>query len=369
VTATVWAEALAGELDPELVAAVVRCAAQLDVTPERLGAVLGRRLRTGAATDARSVIQELHREEPPAERVESAARALLAAEARVLIVGSPGYPPLLAQAWPELGAPAWLFLRGRAVLPEGPAVAVVGTRRPTLDGVRTAQALGRFLAHSGLTVVSGMARGIDQAAHRGALDGGGATVGVLGTGFGVDYPSGDGRLRAAVAASGGLLTEYLPGVPPRPPHFLWRNRIVSGLVSAVVVVEGRARSGALQTARLAAAQGREVFAVPGSLNAPASRGPLDLVRDGARVLTCFEDLLEALDLPPPANQEGVAKGQHEVAEPAAGALVALLGSEPAVPAALAAAAGLPLGDTLATLAELEARGLARYTGRGFVGVS
>lgn len=362
-----WADKNGGELDHELVAAIVACAARPEVTPERLGAVLGRRLSANAPTDVRAVVGELAGTAPPPPgRVEAAARALLDARARVLAVGHPGYPPLLAQAWPELGAPAWLFVRGPAALPEGPAVAVVGTRRPTLDGVRTAQALGRFLARSGVQVVSGMARGIDQAAHTGALDGGGLTTAVLGTGFGVDYPHGDGRLRAAVAASGGLVTEHLPGVPPRPPHFLWRNRIISGLASAVVVVEGRVRSGALQTARLAAAQGREVFAVPGSLNAPASRGPLDLVRDGARVLTCFEDVLEVLDVSPATVDGAAVAGSPQVVEPAARALLALLGAEPAASGALAAGAGLPLGDTLAVLADLEARGLARYTPRGFV---
>lgn len=358
-----WAEALpGGELEPDLLVAVLRCGAAPWVTPERLGAVLARRLGRNASTDVAAVVAELER--PPGngwvtgDEVEATARALLDVRARVLAVGRPGYPEQLAHAWPELGAPAWLFVRG-GPLPTGPAVAVVGTRRPTIDGLRTARSLAAFLADAGITVVSGLARGIDQAAHRGALDAGGATVGVLGTGFGVDYPAGAGGLRAAVATAGGLVTEYPPGTPPRPYQFLERNRIISGLVSALVVVEGRERSGALQTARLAAAQGREVFAVPGSLNAPASRGPLALIRDGARVLTCFADVLDAV---PGAV---AAPGTHPYATPSS-PLFDLLGAEPATAAALATAAEMPLDRALAELADLETQGLARHTARGFI---
>ncbi|MDQ3974716.1 MAG: DNA-protecting protein DprA, partial [Actinomycetota bacterium] len=239
------------------------------------------------------------------------------------------------------------------------------TRRPSLDGLRTAHRLGRLLAGHGVVVVSGLARGIDQAAHRGALDAGGATIAVLGAGLDVDYPAGSARLRAAVAAAGGVVSEHLPGTPPRPGHFLWRNRIISGLADATVVVEGRQRSGALQTARLAAAQGREVLAVPGSLSTPTSRAPLDLIRDGARPVTRLEDVLDAVGVawsPAAEDEDSPARDLN----PTAAAVLDLLGSVPTTAGALADRTGFGVGQVLAALGELTVRGLAEATPGGIV---
>ena len=212
-----------------------------------------------------------------------------------VLAGDEGYPAPLRGVWPELGAPLWLFVVGDvSCLVAAPAVAIVGTRRPTLDGLRTTRTLAATLAEAGVVIVSGFARGIDQAAHRAALDAGGETIAVLGTGLGVDYPARSGGLRARIADHGALLSELAPGVGPRPWQFPARNRIVSGLTLATVVVEGGPTSGALQTARLAAEQGRDVWAVPGSVNAPASQAPLALLRDGAALLTGPDDLLASL---------------------------------------------------------------------------
>lgn len=368
-----WATELAP--DAELVVRVVRLAASPGVNPERIRVVVAARLESGLDTDIVTVVDALEADArrrgklASAEVTDRAGRALGAAGASLLLVGRPGYPRRLADAWPELGAPPWLFVRrvGNRGLPERPTVAVVGTRQSTLDGRRTAADLARLLARHGVVVVSGMAKGIDQAAHEGALEAGGVTVAVLGTGFGVDYPYRDGALRERVACSGGLVTELLPGMGPRPRHFPWRNRVVSGLADATVVVEGRARSGALQTARLAAAQGRDVLAVPGSLNQPTARGPLDLIRDGAQPLTRLEDVLEVAGLT-------IAQGHDH--EPAAGAssglsatastVLGLLGPTPAPPGELATALDQPISEVFAATAELTTRGLAVSTPRGLI---
>lgn len=370
-----WAGQLAD--DAELAARVVRLSASAGVNPERVRAVIAALLEARLDVGVEAVVDALEADAGRRGKLatpavgERAGRALAAAGAVVLLVGQPGYPRRLADAWPELGAPPWVFVRsaGRCGLPEGPAVAVVGTRQPTLDGRRTAADLARLLARHGVVVVSGLARGIDQTAHRAALDAGGLTVAVLGTGFGVDYPYGDGPLRERITACGGLVTELLPGIGPRPHHFPWRNRIVSGLADAAVVVEGRSRSGALQTARLAAAQGRDVLAVPGSLNQPTSRGPLDLIRDGAQPLCRLEDILEVAGLGLGGSAAG---GAESGGQPVGGlsgsaaAVLRLLSPAPAAPGDLAAALGRPIGEVLAAVAELTTRGLAVATPRGLV---
>lgn len=370
-----WAGQLAD--DGELAARVVRLAATPGVSPERVRAVIAALLEAGCEIDVEVVVEALEADAcrrgklaAPAV-VERAGRALAAAGAVMLLAGRPGYPRRLADAWPELGAPLWLFVRsaGRCGLPEGPAVAVVGTRQPTLDGRRTAADLGQLLARHGVVVVSGLARGIDQTAHRAALDAGGLTVAVLGAGFGVDYPYRDGPLRERIAACGGLATELLPGVAPRPHHFPWRNRIVSGLADATVVVEGRSRSGALQTARLAAAQGRDVLAVPGSLNQPTSRGPLDLIRDGAQPLCRLEDVLEVAGLRLARGATGAVESDTQPPgglSGSASAVLQVLGTAPAPPGELAAALDRPIGEILAAVAELTTRGLAVSTPRGLI---
>lgn len=373
-----WAAELSTGADPALVARAVRMAGATWAGPGRVREAVAACLDTGATVSAAAVFDALERAGalPGRDETATVARGLAGLGARVAVVGEPGYPRRLALAWPELGAPLWLFVRGGDAgrLPEGAgAVAVVGTRRPTLDGLATARELGRVLAGHGAVVVSGMARGIDQAAHQGALDAGGATVAVLGTGLDVDYPYRDGPLRDAVAAAGGLVTEYRPGTKPHARNFLARNRIIAGLADATVVVEGRARSGALQTARLAAAQGREVLAVPGSLHQPASRAPLDLIRDGATPLCRLTDVLDLvgggqgrLELDGPSGGGPAGAATPAGLGPAAVAVHGLLGPVPATPDALARASGQPVAHVLAAVAELSARGLAATTPRGVV---
>jgi DNA processing protein len=208
---------------------------------------------------------------------------------RWLVPGDPTYPSLLEHtADPPLG----LFVRGE--LRPGPAVAVVGSRRATAYGRQVARTLAEELAAAGVVVVSGMARGVDAAAHEGALASSGPTWAVWGTGPGRIYPAEHRELAGAIASNGALISEYLPQTPPRKHHFPERNRIIAGVASAVVVVEAAARSGALITARLALDEGREVLAVPGSILSDVSVGPNTLLGLGARPMLTPADVLDAV---------------------------------------------------------------------------
>jgi len=190
--------------------------------------------------------------------------------------------------------PAVLYCDGQIELQDRQAVAIVGTRQATPYGLRITETLARELSQVGFTIVSGLARGIDAAAHRAALAAGGRTLAVLGCGLDVAYPSEHASLQAEITGSGAVLSEFAPGTPPRPSHFPQRNRIISGLSLGVVVVEADEHSGSLITARLALEQGREVFAVPGPIDAPLSRGPHGLIKQGAKLVETVDDIVEEL---------------------------------------------------------------------------
>jgi DNA processing protein len=212
------------------------------------------------------------------------------------------FPRLLASVHDP---PPGLFVRGNAPLEllARPAVAVVGARSCTDYGAHVARMLGRDLAAAGAVVVSGLARGIDGWAHRGALDAGGATVAVLGCGVDRDYPRAHATLAGQIAQTGLIVSEYPPGVEPAPWRFPARNRIVAGLARATVVVEARERSGALITADFALEEGREVLAVPGEITSGLSRGTNSLLRLGAAAATSAMDVLEAIGLEPPGRTD------------------------------------------------------------------
>jgi DNA processing protein len=212
------------------------------------------------------------------------------------------FPPLLRAIH---DAPAGLFLRGAGdpALLARPAVAIVGARNCSGYGASAARMLARELARAGLVVVSGMARGIDAEAHRGALDANGTTVAVFGCGIDRDYPSSHVDLARRIAETGLLVSEYAPGVEPAPWRFPARNRIVAGLCQACVVVEARERSGALITADLALEEGREVFAVPGEITSSLSEGTNALLKLGASPLTCAADVLSSFGLAAEESRE------------------------------------------------------------------
>ncbi len=216
---------------------------------------------------------------------------------------APDFPPLLAAIHDP---PPQLYLRGDGSpeLLRRPAVALVGARACSSYGRTVARSLGRDLAAAGLVVVSGLARGIDGEAHRGALDGGGTTVAVLGCGIDRDYPAAHAELARRICDGGGLVvSEYEAGVEPAPWRFPARNRIIAGLCRATVVVEARERSGALITADFALEEGRDVLAVPGEITSSLSAGSNALLRLGATPVTCVEDVLEmyGLEARPPTT--------------------------------------------------------------------
>ena len=248
--------------------------------------------------------------------------------------------------------PAGLFLRGHGAigLLDRPAVAIVGARSCTPYGVHVAAMLGRELVAAGLVVVSGMARGVDGAAHRGALDGGGATVAVLGCGIDRDYPAAHAELARRIAERGLIVSEYPPGVEPAPWRFPARNRIIAGLAAATIVVEARRRSGALITADLALEEGREVFAVPGEITSALSEGTNDLIRNGATPLRSSHDVLEVFGLAPPDERP------PEIGEEA-GAVFEAVRTGAASADDLARRSGLDVAAVASRLVELELAGL------------
>jgi DNA processing protein len=249
--------------------------------------------------------------------------------------------------------PAQLYLRGNAApeLLAEPSVAVVGARACSSYGAQVARMLGRELAAAGLVVISGLARGIDAEAHRGALDAGGHTVAVLGCGIDRDYPAAHASLAAAIAERSLLVSEYGPGVEPAPWRFPARNRIIAGLAAATVVVEARERSGALITADFALEEGREVFAVPGEITSVLSAGTNDLLRLGATPLTCAGDVLELFDLAPPTPRSRELSGKAE-------RVLERLQAGSASADELARATGLDVAAVTGALVELELAGAA-----------
>jgi DNA processing protein len=208
-----------------------------------------------------------------------------------LIRGCKGYPPILNEIYDP---PLILYCRGQIEVLDLSAVAIVGTRRPTFYGLQMAQGLAFDLAKRESAIVSGLARGIDAAAHRGCLEAAGRTVAVLGCGIDVVYPREHRQLTQQIAESGLLLSEFPPGTSPAPQNFPVRNRIISGLSLGTVIVEASEYSGSLITARLAMEQNREVFAIPGNLTSPQSFGPNYLIKQGAKLVQVWRDVVEEL---------------------------------------------------------------------------
>jgi DNA processing protein len=253
--------------------------------------------------------------------------------------------------------PFLLFACGDLTLARSPGLAVVGTRTPTDYGRRATERLAGDVARAGFTIVSGMARGIDTVAHTAAFEAGGSSIGVLGCGIDVVYPRENRPLFERMRREGLLLSEYTPGEPPLAGNFPRRNRLVSALGEGVLVVEMGERSGALHTVRYALDQGAEVFAVPGPIGSPLSAGTNQLLKEGARVVTSAEDIIEELRGVGAASSLTVARPHRNPQQPAlsngAAAVEALLSDEPAHVDLLVERSGRPAAEVLGLLLELE----------------
>lgn len=315
-----------------------------------------------------------------AEREIAAAQKL---EVCLIAFGSEDYPPLLRQI---TDPPLALYVRGDVDMLCRHAVALVGTRRPTAYGNAVAQRLAADLARRELVIVSGLARGIDSMAHRGALEAQGKTVAVLGCGLDVTYPRENKRLAERIAESGAVISEFPLGTSPQPENFPIRNRIISGLALGVVIVEAAEYSGSLITARLASEQNREVYAVPGNITSAQSFGPNLLIKQGAKLVDGWSDVMEEfpaairMQLMPPlaASESAGVLEAPALFETGATAGATLSGDPRAIYEALrpdqamfvdsiCAAVSLPQPRVLSALLELEMNGLVRQLpGKNFV---
>ena len=283
----------------------------------------------------------------------------------IIVLGDPRYPAtLLATADP----PLLLFTRGRAELLCAQGIAMVGSRRATPQGVDNARMFARFLSERGLTIVSGLALGIDGAAHHGGLDGSGSTVAFVGTGLDRVYPTAHAALMRRIAEQGLIASEYPLGTEPLPHNFPRRNRLIAGITHGTLVVEAALESGSLITARMALECGREVFAIPGSIHSPQSRGCHRLIQEGAKLVETGDDVLNELrigarETPERATLSPVRSSLFATSAvddtdacPPEDALRAALGHDPVSFDALAARTGLPSDELAARLLDLELAG-------------
>jgi DNA processing protein len=256
--------------------------------------------------------------------------------------------------------PPVLYIRGEYLPDDLFAVAIVGTRRVTPYGRQITEELSSFLAVNGITVISGLARGVDAIAHQTALKAGGRTIGVLGSGVDKIYPPEHRALAEKMMGHGAIISDYAPGTPPDATNFPPRNRIISGLSLAVVVVEAGETSGALITAEFAAEQGREIFAVPGSILAPQSKGTNKLIQNGALPLLSVDDLMQALDLTRMGKHKAARK--NIPADETEALLMNALGVEPLHVDEIRNQTELPIEKVSATLALMELKGMVRQVG-------
>jgi len=292
-------------------------------------------------------------------RLEEHARRIEAAGARFIAWPDADYPAALAEIDdPPIG----LYVRGQLTADDQRALAIVGSRKASAYGRDVAGHFARRLAERGVTIISGLAHGVDAAAHRGALEAGGRTFAVLGSGIDVIYPYDHKALAEEIVAQGALISEFPPGTRPDRFNFPRRNRIISGLALGVLVAEASDKSGALITATLAADQGKDVFAVPGSIFSDASSGVNRLIQDGAKPVMHVNDILDELNLTLQTAETRSVAEQLAPADPLEARILDALGAEAAHVDDLARSTGLAMPSLLSTLLLMELKGLIETSG-------
>jgi DNA processing protein len=335
-------------LTPGLGAAAIRGLLSQFGLPENILAAPRAQLERTAGPAAGALL----RAEDTAPAVEQALRWAQAPGHAIVTLADTAYPRLLLEI---ADPPPLLYATGRLELLGRPALAIVGSRNATAQGARNAEQFAQAFSAAGLTIVSGLALGIDAAAHRGGLAGEGATIAVLGTGVDVTYPRQNAELASRIAREGLLLSEFPLGSAAAAHHFPRRNRLISGLTQGCLVIEAALASGSLITARAAAEQGREVFAVPGSIHSPLSKGCHALIKSGAKLVESAEDVLTELAAfrrTGFASTRAAAPAQAADDEP----LLACMGFDPVDVDSLCARAGMPAERVSAELLRLELAG-------------
>ncbi len=275
---------------------------------------------------------------------------------QVLTWDDPAYPDRLRQI---VQSPFVLYIKGQLLAEDAWAVAIVGTRRYSSYGRQVAENISHTLARNGITIISGLARGIDGIAHKTAIDAGGRTIAVLGSGLDILYPPEHRALAEEISKEGALISDYPLGTPPDGSNFPPRNRIISGLSKIIIVIEAGERSGALITATYAAEQGKEVFAVPGKISAPMSKGTNLLIKQGAHPLLDPQDVLDLLNMTLVAEQRVIRKALPS--DPKEAVLYQAVGEEPLHVDEICSQVNLPIEEVTSTLALMELKGMVRKT--------
>ena len=290
---------------------------------------------------------------PHADLLALTRRWLARPNCRLIGLGDAQYPML----WKEIACPpAAFYAQGDIGVLACPALAIVGSRNATPDGVDAAFRFARELSGRGVAIVSGLAMGIDASAHRGALAGGAGTVAVLGTGPDIAYPPSNAELAREIASRGCIVSEFALGTPPVDRNFPRRNRLISGLAAGVLVVEAAWPSGSLVTARCAVEQNRDVFAIPGSIHSPLSRGCHALIKQGAKLVDCVDDIVQELGISPPKARDIPEADRNDV--------IGAMGFGPATLDDIAERTGLDAATLAARLSRLEIEGRVRSLAGG-----
>ena len=329
-------------------------------SPENIYAANLRQLREIVSENIANEIVRGHHQ----DNLSQTTQWLSQANNHLITLADPEYPGSLLEI---ADPPPFLYAKGNLTLLNQPSLAIVGSRNASVQGEKNAEAFAFDLCTYGLCIVSGLALGIDGAAHRGALRAKGSTIAVVGTGLDIVYPAKHRELAHQIAEHGLIISEFDLGIPSRPQNFPRRNRIISGLSLGCLVVEANLQSGSQITARLATEQGREVFAIPGSIHSPMSKGCHQLIKQGAKLVDCLQDITEELNLSRSKPSQSISghdtDSTHPIEDTAGDAILVAMGYDPITFDNLVALSGLTVSDVSSMLMLLELEGkVASLTG-------